>query len=558
MSYWEDRFLALEQRQHNAAEAQNDRMAKTFAREYASLQKDVDAWYGRYATENGMSMADAKKQLTAGELAEFKWTVEDYTDHAKGNQSGEFTAQLNRVSERVRISRLEALQWQVASHADRLGVAQEAGLADVLKGTLADQYHRTAYEAQKGIGVGFSFAQYDEDELERMMRRPWAADGSNFSNRIWDHRDVLSNRLQQELERALIQGENPREVAKRIQKEFGVAQYQAERLVRTEMAHAAETAKLASFREMGVDYVKISAALDSLTCAECGKLDGTPVRLKDAVPGVTTPPYHPNCRCATIPREDDLDDLDEMFPNAERIARDEDGKSYYVPRSITYKEWAETFLVPPNQTPEHLIRQQGLRAELTVMHRAARPQTYQRLKPVSSPGQAAVIEIEDHVNVSYDGSMDLPLTEEEEGAILRYISSEAYMLNEALRNGNELSEAQMQITTGLNSALEKLPTYEGSINRSLDFYYPEHLKRFIEQHAVGAEVTYSAFTSFSSEEVHNESGNVQLFIRSKTGRDLRRFNPGESEILYPTNSRFRVLSVTEENGVYRIELEEVP
>lgn len=334
--YWEGRFLALEQRQHSEAEALNAEMAKIFAREYASLQGEIDAWYGRYA--NGIGMAEAKKQLTAGELAEFKWTVEDFIKHAKGNQSGEFTQQMDRVHERVHISRLEALQWQVKSHADRLGVAQEAGLAGALKGAIADQYHRTAYEVQKGVGVGASFAQYDEKVLERAMLRPWAADGSNFSERIWKNRDVLSARLQQEVERAMISGENPRELARRLQKEFGVAKHQAERLARTELAHASEMAKLESFKELGLEHVEISAALDSRTCPVCGELDSKLIRLTDATPGVTTPPFHANCRCCMLPHDEDFD---ELFPDAERIARDEDGETFKVPASMTYGEWAE-------------------------------------------------------------------------------------------------------------------------------------------------------------------------------------------------------------------------
>jgi hypothetical protein len=119
-----------------------------------------------------------------------------------------------------------------------------------------------------------------------------------------------------------------------------------------------------------MDGVKISAALDSHTCEECGDLDGTVVRLADAVPGVTTPPYHPNCRCTTMPYEDEMEEYRDALTDPERIARDEAGQSYYVPKDMRYKEWAETFLVPPKETEEQRAAREERKAKLAVAAQA--------------------------------------------------------------------------------------------------------------------------------------------------------------------------------------------
>ena len=52
-------------------------------------------------------------------------------------------------------------------------------------------------------------------------------------------------------------------------------------------------------------------------------------------PGVTVPPFHPNCRGTTCPWFDDMEDV------GRRIARDNEGEVYYVPPDMTYKEWQE-------------------------------------------------------------------------------------------------------------------------------------------------------------------------------------------------------------------------
>lgn len=55
---------------------------------------------------------------------------------------------------------------------------------------------------------------------------------------------------------------------------------------------------------------------------------------------MTAPPFHPNCRGCTCPYFDD-----EWAISGKRVARrKEDGKEYYVPENMTYKEWKETYL----------------------------------------------------------------------------------------------------------------------------------------------------------------------------------------------------------------------
>ena len=49
--------------------------------------------------------------------------------------------------------------------------------------------------------------------------------------------------------------------------------------------------------------------------------------------------FHPNCRCTTVPYFDD-----EFTAGTERVARDKDGKTYYVPGNMTYEEWKRKYV----------------------------------------------------------------------------------------------------------------------------------------------------------------------------------------------------------------------
>ena len=81
----------------------------------------------------------------------------------------------------------------------------------------------------------------------------------------------------------------------------------------------------------------------------------------------------------------------------------------------------------------------------------------------------------------------------------------------------------------LDSVLVKLPNYQGTLQRSLDFYDEEVLQAFLKQHDQGVKVQYPAYTSMTAgTEIYNPNGQVQIFVlQSKLGRDIRSFNDGE-------------------------------
>ena len=76
--YWQKRMQVLEDEQYQHSRQYYDDMQKQFRRAAANIRRDVDLWYERMAENNDVSYAEAKRLLKAGELEEFKWSVEDY------------------------------------------------------------------------------------------------------------------------------------------------------------------------------------------------------------------------------------------------------------------------------------------------------------------------------------------------------------------------------------------------------------------------------------------------------------------------------------------------
>ena len=76
--YWRRRFEQLEQREMDKADKAMVDLKKVYEYTLRQLRDEVIEWYTRYADENGLSLADARKQLDARELKAFKLTLKEY------------------------------------------------------------------------------------------------------------------------------------------------------------------------------------------------------------------------------------------------------------------------------------------------------------------------------------------------------------------------------------------------------------------------------------------------------------------------------------------------
>jgi SPP1 gp7 family putative phage head morphogenesis protein len=137
----------------------------------------------------------------------------------------------------------------------------------------------------------------------------------------------------------MITGASPDKAISAIAKKFNVSKSNAARLIHTEAAYFANAADKAAYAELGVEEFEIVGTLDGKTCKICGGLDGKHLPLPQFEAGVTAPPFHPRCRCTTAPYFEDEAEYD-----GSRFARGEDGKAYYVPQDMTYKDWKEKFV----------------------------------------------------------------------------------------------------------------------------------------------------------------------------------------------------------------------
>lgn len=140
-----------------------------------------------------------------------------------------------------------------------------------------------------------------------------------------------------------------------------------------------------------------------------------------------------------------------------------------------------------------------------------------------------------------EGHRNMQLNDKEQATINRYISSMAYTLNQSLRNGNASKQQQSEVED-LDSALAKMPLYEGEEPLQRDYFFAnnEQTEDFVRQMDNG---WFQDPAYISTSKLHYGEGEEQVHViikNSKSGRDISEFNNNEQEVLFPRNTKFKI------------------
>lgn len=348
-NYWKERFVQIQESQIIESQKYYAEVEKQYRKALLSIERDINYWYFRFASNNQISFLEAKTLLNSKELEELRWNVEEYIYYGKKNALNElWIEQLENASAKFHITRLELLKIQVQQSLEVLFGNQIDQLDDLAKKVYSKGYYQTIYEVQKGFNIGFSIASIDQRRIEKIISKPWALDGKNFSSRIWGNKSNLINEIHNELTQMTILGKSSDNAIKRIAKKMETSRKNAGRLIMTESAYFASESQKDAFKELDVEKYEIVATLDNITSELCQELDGkgrSPEEpffyMNEWEIGTTAPPFHPWCRTVTAPYfEDNL---------GKRSARDAEGKVYYISSKIKYKDWKKQFVEKANE-----------------------------------------------------------------------------------------------------------------------------------------------------------------------------------------------------------------
>lgn len=292
-TYWRDRELEWKKKRLKDEQQYAGEVQEIYANMMDSVEKEIESFFTRYASKEGITMSEAKKKVSNIDIKAFQRKAKKYVKEK--NFSDEANEQMRLYNLAMKVNRLELLKANI-------GLELVAG-HDELKSYTGDKLEG-AYleEIQRNASI------LGDTVIDNAKMAKTVADSSfknaTFSERIWVNQDQLKNSLSSVLSNALIQGKNPREFIAQIRKKFDVSRCNAERLLRTEIARVQTQAQIESYEANGIDeYEYIACSLKDV-CPLCKEMDGKTFKLKDMEIGENAPPMHPNCHCALAPHSD--------------------------------------------------------------------------------------------------------------------------------------------------------------------------------------------------------------------------------------------------------------
>lgn len=333
--YWKKR----EEEKLNKGIKDTNKLAKELERHYKlaykEIEKEINNLFKKYAKDNELTYAEASKYLTGEEFKEWRADIKGYLEMIEDNP--EVLLELNTLAMKSRITRLEALQYEIDKQLNKLNIEAEKGTKKLLTQTLKDDYYKNVYNISKEKGFLANFSGIDNKTIERVLSYEWS--GNNYSGRIWNNKQQLSKTIKEEITQMLIRGESSKKVAQRVATRMDTSYKNAVRLIQTEHSYVMEQANKITYEDLKIEKFQFLATPDERTCKVCGNLDLKIFNVKDMIHGKNCSPMHPSCRCTSIIYYEDEED-----ENSTRFARDKNGKRIEIPSNMTFNEWKKKYI----------------------------------------------------------------------------------------------------------------------------------------------------------------------------------------------------------------------
>lgn len=310
------------------------------------IKKDLESFFSKYAKENKVTYAEARRRLVSSEIKEFKSTVKMWLDYARQNGWNRVYIQyLEKLLNMKYITRLEMLEADIRYQIELIENNKEKNIKDLMEINYLAAYYVRYHDFATGAEMSVRFDTIDAHTLAQVVAKRW--DDGNYSTRVWNDRNRLVKAMSTILPQSFSRGLNVNKLGDMLAKELNVSQNRGRTLARTEINNICNQADLSVYKAAGIEKYQFVATLDLRTSEICRSMDNTVHEVSQARTGINFPPLHPNCRSTTVAYYEDLQDL-------ERVAKDSEGKNIRVPRSMSQEEWIKKYV--PEEDRDKLLQ----------------------------------------------------------------------------------------------------------------------------------------------------------------------------------------------------------
>lgn len=249
------------------------------------IQKEINGFYAKYARAEGITLSEAKRRVSKIDIEEYGRKAARYVKTKDFSKQANDEMRLYNAT--MKINRLELLKANI-------GLELVAGFDELQKYFEEKLTNRTMDEFKRQSGILGRTVQNNEKAAHAIVNASFK--NATYSDRIWMYQGMLKAELDSLLKTGLIQGKHPTELARHLQKRFGVNAYNANRLMTTELARVQTEAQKQSFIRNG--FTQYTFLAIGTACEACRALNEKHFDIDKMMPGENAPPMHPNCRCS--------------------------------------------------------------------------------------------------------------------------------------------------------------------------------------------------------------------------------------------------------------------
>lgn len=293
-SYWKKREEQARKERAKREKGYQEEIKEIYGDMLDDVQKEIDSFYAKYARKEGISIGEAKKRASKLDIEEYARKAKKYVKAKDFSKEANEDMRLYNMT--MKVNRLELLKAKIALELTGNFEKLREYYGEIITDETMKEFERLAGILSKTIT--------EADTVKRVKAITGASfHNATFSERIWGQKELLRLEIEKNLRTALIQGKGSRELARNLRKVFDVSQYNAQRLMTTELRRAQTEVAKQSYEKNGNKKYEYMAT-GPHPCKICKGLDGKIFNVSDMMPGENAPPMHPLCHCTTGPTHD--------------------------------------------------------------------------------------------------------------------------------------------------------------------------------------------------------------------------------------------------------------
>lgn len=302
--YWEDRYRAEEKARELADKRVAYQLQGVYQQHANNIQKEIDSFWQRYADKEGITKLEAKQRADSLDMVNVGFKAKQLVERAnrlrkRGQKvtSKDFTKAENDLMRlynlKMKTSRLEVLQANIKLHQYDLALSE----FEIIDKHLIESIRRENIFSAGVLNMTLGSFESSKVSADSIVYANF--NNATWSSRVWERQNELRNIVKKGVADTVLRGKGTNVLINSLKKEFDVSYGYARRLAVTESARVYSEAQKSNYEANDVEEFEVMTELKA--CHICQPFNGKIFKVSEMVPALNAPPFHPNCRCTTVP-----------------------------------------------------------------------------------------------------------------------------------------------------------------------------------------------------------------------------------------------------------------